>query len=173
MIAHNAEVANGTGLGDVGGQFNGGFNMKTKKGKPLDVVNLDIGGVVYYAFFSKIKTRKIINSKLKKSRINNAGDRALKRIKLLKNRDLQDIIRISKDFAVESGLLRHRGVRGLIKDIENNKSKYISRLEIKPNVSDLDHSWFNCDLVLNSGLVPRIFPKIIFSLVLPLCSNAF
>ena len=31
MIAHMAEVENGTGLGDVGGQFNGGFNAKFKK----------------------------------------------------------------------------------------------------------------------------------------------
>ena len=120
IVAHNAEVMNGTGLGDVGGQFNGGFNMKIKKGRPLSVVNLGIKNKnIYYAFFSKIETKKVINSKLKKKRINMAGDRALKRVKLLKNKNLKDIIRISKDFALESGLLKDKRVKCLIKNIEN------------------------------------------------------
>lgn len=120
MIAHRAEVINSTGLGDIGGQFNGGFNMKIRQGTPLDVVSLGIKNInVYYAFFSKIQTKKVINSRLKKRRINKAGDRALKRIKLLKNRKLKDIIRISKDFAFESGLLRNKRVKGLIEEIEN------------------------------------------------------
>ena len=120
MVAHRAEVINGTGLGDVGGQFNGGFNMKVKKGKPLAVVNLGIKCVdIYYKFFSKIETKKVINSRWKKRRINKAGDRALKRIMTLKNKTLDNIIRISKDFAVESGLLKDKRVKNLIEEIEN------------------------------------------------------
>ncbi len=120
MIAHKAEVINSTGLGDIGGQFNGGFNMKIKKGKPLEVVNLGMNNVnIYYSFFSKIQTKKVINSRLKKKRINKAGDRALKRIKSLRNKTLKDIIRISKDFALESGLLKNKKVKNLIKQIEN------------------------------------------------------
>jgi pantoate kinase len=120
MVAHRAEVVNGTGLGDVGGQFKGGFNMKAKKGKPFSGVNLGIKGVnVYYSFFGKIKTKNVINSKLKKKRINKAGDRALKRVKLLRNKTLKDIIRISKDFSLESGLLKNKKVKCLIKNIEN------------------------------------------------------
>ncbi len=120
MVAHRAEVINGTGLGDVGGQFNGGFNMKIRKGKPLAVVNLGIKNVdVYYKFFSRIETKKVINSRWKKRRINRAGDRALRRINALKNKTLKDIIRISKDFAVESGLLKDKRVKNLIEEIEN------------------------------------------------------
>jgi len=120
IVAHNAEVLNGTGLGDVGGQFNGGFNMKIKKGSPLSVVSLGIKNKnIYYAFLSKIETKKVINSKLKKRKINMAGGRALKRIKSLKSKNLKDIIRISKDFALESGLLRNKKVKCLIKNIEN------------------------------------------------------
>ena len=37
----------------------------------------------------------------------------------LKNKTLKDIIRISKDFAVESGLLRDKRVKNLIEEIEN------------------------------------------------------
>ncbi len=120
LIAHKAEVINSTGLGDIGGQFNGGFNMKIKRGKPLEVVNLGIKNLnIYYKFFSKIQTKKVINSKLKKRKINKAGDRALKRIKSLRNKTLKDVIRISKDFALESGLLRNKKVKCLIKQIEN------------------------------------------------------
>lgn len=119
LIAHKAEVVNGTGLGDVGGQFNGGFNMKIKRGKPLNVVGLGVKGIVYYAFFSKIQTKNVINSKLKKKKINKAGDRALKRVKLLRKKTLKDVIRISKDFSVESGLLKSKKVKDLIREIEN------------------------------------------------------
>jgi len=120
MIAHRAEVVNGTGLGDVGGEFNGGFNMKVKRGKPLEVVDLGIKDLdVYYRFISEIKTKKVINSKLKKRRINKAGDRALRRVKILKDKNLKDIIRISKDFAVESGLLKNKKVKRLIREIED------------------------------------------------------
>lgn len=120
IIAHNAEVNNGTGLGDVGGQFNGGFNMKIKRGNPLSVVNLGVKGNVYYVFFSKIQTKNVINNRLKKRKINRAGDRALKRVKMLKKKGLEGIIRISKDFAVESGLLRDKKVKKIIMEIENN-----------------------------------------------------
>ncbi len=119
LIAHKAEVINSTGLGDVGGQFNGGFNMKIKRGKPLSVVNLGIRNVdVYYAFFSKIETKNVINNRLEEKRINKAGDKALKRVRLLKNKNLRDIIRISKDFAIESGLLRDKKVINSIKEVE-------------------------------------------------------
>jgi pantoate kinase len=120
MVAHKAEVSCGTGLGDVGGQYNGGFNMKIKSGKPLSVVNLEISNkTIYYAYFGKIETKKVINNSFKKVRINKAGDRALKRIRLLKKKGLKDIIRISRDFAQESGLLRNKKVKKLIKEIEN------------------------------------------------------
>lgn len=120
IVAHRAEALNSTGLGDVGGQFNGGFNMKIKRGKPLSVINLGIKNInIYYTFFSKIETKKVINNKIDKKRINKAGDRALRRIRLLRKRTLKDIIRISKDFAVESSLLQNRKVKNLINQIEN------------------------------------------------------
>ena len=60
-----------------------------------------------------------INSKIKKIKINKSADRALKRIKTLKVKNLQDIIRISRDFAIESNLLKDKRVKELIKCIEN------------------------------------------------------
>ncbi|MBW2983832.1 hypothetical protein KY361_01850 [Candidatus Woesearchaeota archaeon] len=122
MVAHEAEVENGTGLGDVGGQFNGGFNVKLKRGKPLSVTRLPIRDkFIYYQFFSKIETKKIINSKGKKIKINKAGDKSLKNIKKLMNGrkiSLKEIIKISKGFSVDSGLLTDKKVKDLIEKIE-------------------------------------------------------
>jgi len=121
MVAHNAEVLNGTGLGDVGGQYHGGVCAKYKRGSPLSGVEFDVKkSFIYYRVFGKLDTKKVINSRLKKRKINKAGDRALKRVKLLKNKNLKDIIRISRDFAVESGLMKDRRVKDLVRDIENN-----------------------------------------------------
>jgi pantoate kinase len=122
MAAHTAEVENGTGLGDVGGQFNGGFNAKFKKGQPLKGVNLGISGKnIYYKFFSKIETKKIINNKAKKIKLNKAGDKTLKSIKKLINKKitLKEIIKISKEFSVNSGLMVDKRVKNLIEKIES------------------------------------------------------
>ena len=150
LIAHKAEVVNGTGLGDVGGQFNGGFNMKLKRGSPLSVVNLGIKNInVYYTFISKIQTKKVINSRLKKRKINRAGDRALKRVKLLKNKNIKDIIRISKDFAVESNLLKDKKVKKLIREIENKGGN--ASMIMLGNAVFADISFKGCKKVKISG----------------------
>jgi len=123
MVAHMAEALNGTGLGDVGGQFNGGFNAKFKKGQPLEVVPLGIKNKkIYYQFFSKINTKDVIDSKKAGIKINKAGDKALNRVKgLIKDKkiNLKNIIKISKEFSVNSGLLRDKKVINLIKKIEH------------------------------------------------------
>lgn len=120
LVAHYAEVINGTGLGDVGGQYHGGVCAKYKKGSPLSGVSFNVkDSFVYYTVFGGMDTKKVINDKLKKIKINRAGDRALKRIKLLKDKNFKDIIRISKDFSVESGLLNDKRVKNLISYIED------------------------------------------------------
>jgi len=124
LIAHSAEVENHTGLGDIGGQFNGGFNVKLRKGRPLDVIGLPIKNkMIYYQFFSKIETKKVINNEDKKIRINKAGDGSLKKInqylKTNKKINLKKIIEISKEFSVDSGLLVDKKVKKLIKNIES------------------------------------------------------
>jgi len=127
MVAHTAEVENGTGLGDVGGEFTGGFNAKFTRGKALEGVSLGItNGDIYYKFFSNISTKKVINSKTKKIKINKAGDKALKSVKKLindkkinKRLRLKKIIEISNGFSVDSGLLADKKVKKLIDKIES------------------------------------------------------
>ncbi|MBW2981043.1 hypothetical protein KY360_06525 [Candidatus Woesearchaeota archaeon] len=127
MVAHMAEVKNHTGLGDVGGQFNGGFNAKFTQGQPLKGKSLGITDKnIYYKFFSKLETKKIINNKNKKIKVNKAGDKSLKSIKKIINNKkinkkelLKNIIEASKEFSADSGLMVDKRVKNLVKKIEN------------------------------------------------------
>ena len=56
-----------------------------------------------------------------KDKINNAGIKALNKIKKLKNKNLKNLIRISKEFSLNSKLLKNKNLINLIKNIENNK----------------------------------------------------
>lgn len=122
ILAHTAEVENRTGLGDIAGEFNGGFLIKYKKGFPLRAKRLKIYGSVYYKVFGELETKKVITDESKKIRINEAGDSALRKIRRLRKKDitLASIIRISKEFAVDSGLLADKRVISAIKGIEKN-----------------------------------------------------
>jgi len=123
LIAHVAEVENKTGLGDVNGQFNGGFLIKAKKGYPLKARRLPIKNQnIYYRVFGKIDTKKVITNKNKEKHINKAADKALKAIKNKKDINLDYIIGVSKEFAVKSNLLNKR-LSNNIKNIEKNNGK--------------------------------------------------
>ena len=124
LIAHVSEVENSTGRGDVGGQFNGGFMIKTKRESPLEVEKLKIRQKeLYYNVFGEIDTKKVINNISKKKRINKAGDRAMKKIKNLKKIDFKKLIEISKEFSEESGLLSSKKVINTIKEVERKGGK--------------------------------------------------
>jgi pantoate kinase len=124
MIAHESEVENSTGLGDVAGQFNGGFMIRTTKGKPLHVGQLPVKEkTVYYKVFGEIDTKKVIDSEAKKKRINRAGDRALSRIKRARKIDFAKVIEISKQFSIESGLLKSKRLIKAISEIERKGGK--------------------------------------------------
>ncbi len=120
MFAHIAEVKNSTGLGDVAGQFNGGFLMKTKIGNPIEAEILDVKEkLVYYKVFGPLETKGVLKNKYLAEKINFAGDKALEKIKQLKNPTFADVIKISKDFAVESGLLKDKELIDKIEEIES------------------------------------------------------
>lgn len=124
MIAHVSEVENSTGRGDVGGQFNGGFMIKTEKAKPLEVINLRIREKdVYYKVYGKIETKRVIDNKEKTAKINKAGDKALRKIGNIKSINFGKIIEISKEFAKDSGLLKSKRVINAIRDIEKKGGK--------------------------------------------------
>ncbi len=123
MIAHIAEVENSTGLGDVVNQYYGGFLVKYESSYKFKAARLPIKNkVVYCKYISPINTKKIISDKKIKNRINNAGIRALNKIKALdnKNTNLKNIIKISKEFSISSGLLKNKKIINLIRYIEKN-----------------------------------------------------
>tara|TARA_Y100000310_G_scaffold217822_1_gene218921 strand:+ start:14423 stop:15247 length:825 start_codon:yes stop_codon:yes gene_type:complete len=118
MTAHIAEVENGTGLGDVTNQFYGGFLVKYESSCKFKVKKLPIKNKkIYYKYFSKISTKKIIFNGKNKSKINNSGLKALNKIKS-SNKNLKNLINISKEFSINSGLLKNKKVIEIINNVE-------------------------------------------------------
>lgn len=120
FIAHVAEVENMTGLGDVVNQYYGGFLIKIKPSYMFKVKKLSINNkTIYYKNINKISTKKIINNNKIKNKINNAGLKTLKKLNK-KNINLNKIIKISKEFSINSGLLKNKKIFNLINKIERN-----------------------------------------------------
>lgn len=125
IAAHIAEVECKTGLGDVVNQFYGGFCLKLKPSSYFIIEKLPINGInAYCRCFGRISTKLIITNKKLKDRISDAASMSLNKIRYMKNSKKQisfkDIIQISKEFAVNSGLLKSKKVAGTIKSIEKN-----------------------------------------------------
>ncbi|MBI2131167.1 hypothetical protein HYU10_05375 [Candidatus Woesearchaeota archaeon] len=126
IAAHTAEVINGTGLGDVVNQYYGGFCVKLESSANFAAKRLPIAGrKVYCRHLGPIYTKSIIQNEDIKDSINDAAHQAMKKIRLLAGNpktsgDFQSIIRISKQFAAESGLLQDRDVASIIANIEKN-----------------------------------------------------
>ena len=125
IIAHIAEVENKSGLGDVVNQYYGGFCLKLKPSSHFIVRKIPINNTyVYCKYYGKISTKAVITNKKLKDKINNAAKEALSKIQQLlqvnKNIQFRAIIKISKEFAVNSGLLRDKQAIETIKNIEKN-----------------------------------------------------
>ena len=134
LIAHIAEVENRTGLGDVVNQYYGGLLIKYEPSYKFKVKKLSIKNKkIYYEYFSGINTKKIISNKKIKNKINNSGIKALNKIKKLnarkswisgtnsvgnKNLKFKNLIKISKKFAYNCGLLKNKKVIEIINDVE-------------------------------------------------------
>lgn len=112
MTAHRAEVDNATGLGDVGGQFNGGIMIKTKRHEPLLVENLPLTATtLHYRIHGPISTAEVINSREKLLHINRAGHAAMAEIREAGSTlTLEQLFQISHQFATNSHLLQSPAV---------------------------------------------------------------
>ncbi len=120
MVAHEAEVDNKTGRGDVGGQFNGGFMVKTVKGAPLAVEWLPIPEqTVWCKIFGPISTASLLGDAERLKEVNAAGHEALTALKRQQHEiDLPGLLRLSRDFADRSGLMSSPRVRAAVKEAE-------------------------------------------------------
>ena len=119
MIAHHAEVAAATGLGDVGGQFNGGIMIKTVKYQPLQVTQLPLTTTTLHVrIHGPIHTADVIDSAEKLKLINAAGHHALEELVALEaTLTLGQLFTISHRFASDSGLLTHKEMITTIQEI--------------------------------------------------------
>ncbi len=125
IIAHTAEVSNKTGLGDVTNQYFGGMLVKFKPSSDFVVEKLSLVNCkVYCKYISKLSTSSILTNSGLVEAINLAADEALQSIEILlqqtKTPPLGDILSISKNFAIKSGLLQDEQVKQIIERIEAN-----------------------------------------------------
>jgi pantoate kinase len=117
MVAHEAEVDQATGRGDVGGQFNGGFMMRTTLGAPLAVQWLPIGEApVWCRIFGPISTSDVLRDAATMARVNAAGHAALEKLRSAREVDLNQLLHMSREFAEASGLLTSVRVRQSIEE---------------------------------------------------------
>jgi pantoate kinase len=104
-VAHVAEVTNRTGLGDVIAQNSGGIVVRLEPGAPGtgSIDRIPIPPLkVNYVVRGPISTRDVITDLALMKAINQSGLAALK--ELLKRPTLQDFMRLSRRFTVQSGL---------------------------------------------------------------------
>ena len=123
MAAHCAEVEAGTGLGDVVNQFYGGLLVKLEPSWRFEVMRPRAAQwEVYCRQYGRISTKSIISNPRKEKKINGAAQEPLEKLGAMliagKTLSFQDIISLSKEFAVKSGLLGDRRVKAAIKSIE-------------------------------------------------------
>lgn len=122
MMAHVAEVENLTGLGDVCAQYQGGCLVKLTPGQPLAARPMPIAEqAIFYRYFGPISTRGVLSDAKQAARINAAADAALStlgELSVKESVEMNDCIRVCRQFANDSGLIRDDRVRGLIDDIE-------------------------------------------------------
>lgn len=106
LLAHKAEIENGTGLGTVATEITGGFLLKNIPGFPVDTVTFPfIGQKLYAIIIGKLTTPSILHDKMRMRKINHAADEALSKIRKMSSGTLEDIIDISYEFAKKSTLL--------------------------------------------------------------------
>jgi pantoate kinase len=104
-VAHEAEVINRTGLGDVIAQNAGGLVVRLQPGAPgmgridkIPVPSLPISFVVR----GPISTRDVLSDEKTMAAVNSAGEAALK--ELLKRPTFSRFMQLSRRFTVQSGL---------------------------------------------------------------------
>lgn len=113
-LAHGAEVASGTGLGDVVGQARGGVPIRLEPGAPGEGLMDGVPGRsrVEYLAMGELATEDVITGDT--TQLSEAGKQALSR--LVEEPTLSQFMYASRRFAREAGVLPER-VRDVIKDV--------------------------------------------------------
>ncbi|AGK60360.1 putative archaeal kinase (sugar kinase superfamily) [Archaeoglobus sulfaticallidus PM70-1] len=116
-IVHECEVESRTGLGDVVCQSYGGVVVRKVAGSPsmVKIEKYLFNDDLSFLVIGEIQTSKILRDDEIVQRINRYGEEALKAF--LRNPEMENLFRISKEFAVKTGLMDDE-VLEIIKDLE-------------------------------------------------------
>ena len=108
-IAHCAEVVNMTGMGDITGQCAGGAVIRIKPGAPgigqTDIIPFSQTEVSWVCL-GEVNTGSVLGNTKALDSINRIGSIAL--TTLLKRPDLKNFMSISREFALQTGLVSNR-----------------------------------------------------------------
>ena len=123
LHAHVAEVENLTGLGDVCAQYHGGCLVKLRPGAPLVAQRLAVaeGEPIHFRYFGPISTREVLSDPDRRASVNQAADAALRQLSGLTGREgvaVAECVRISRQFAGDSGLMTDPRVREAVASVE-------------------------------------------------------
>jgi len=124
VIAHTADAAEGTGLGDVVNQYFGGFLLKTKPSSGFQVKKLSTTNIpIYWYSFGTLLTKGILSKKKLLEKINESAEKALiatKKLLLADDVRFSDLLDVSYEFATSSGLLKDKKTKQMIENIVQN-----------------------------------------------------
>ncbi|MDH4213172.1 MAG: hypothetical protein OEV85_04570 [Candidatus Thorarchaeota archaeon] len=113
--AHEAEIVNHTGLGDVLAQTKAGLEIRIRPGGPgigkIQHINHKQSQHVVLAGAAGLRTRDVLTNPESRQKINNVGDQLIERI--IDNPDLATFIKCSRIFTESIGLATKRVLQAL------------------------------------------------------------
>jgi pantoate kinase len=113
--AHEAEILNHTGLGDVLAQTRGGMEIRVRPGGPGvgEIIRIDHIEPQYVVLAGApgLKTHDVLTNSESRQRINNVGEKLVERI--ISKPDLMTFISCSRKFAESIGLASKRVIQAL------------------------------------------------------------
>jgi len=121
-IAHEADVVNKTGLGDVASQYFGGFCIKTETSAKF-IISRKLpfaGTTVYYRIFRPLDTKSIIGDNSRKQLINRIGRKIVTEVAAMTKPTLAQVFYKGFQFAKEANLLSDQEVIRLIEKIKSS-----------------------------------------------------
>ncbi len=121
-LAHESEVVNKTGLGDVVCQTYGGLVVRLNARCPSKAVieRYIINKELDFLVMGKISTQEVLKDELARKRINKVGKECLK--EFLKNPSFENLFNIANKFSIETELM-DGDIKDVIEAVESDNGK--------------------------------------------------
>jgi len=150
MIAHEAEVRSGSGIGDVSSQITGGVARRTCVRGPLEAarVSTDVDRLAI-RHFGPLRTKDVLRDPAKVEDLAREGAQALALIdRLGASPSIHRILDISLEFARASGLVTDERVAGCIEDVkaqgESATMVMLGHAVLATASTELGSEWWTC-----------------------------